>query len=332
MRRKVLQTALIILTLVACAAFTRAQNQEDERIAIGTNLVSVNVTVTDSRGRHVEGLRRENFEVFDNQARRPIAYFSSEDAPFSIGIIYDMHSPVPVRAENVLRALKQFSATLRPEDELFFLCFNERGSLAVDFVPTFEQVSTQLSVGAKENPTSLYDAIYTSTERVRAARHAKKALLIISDGEDHNSRRDFKLLREQVSRFGLQLYAIAIADTEDERRAGHGRWMFEDLSRESGRRTLLEGSDAALGRAVLNELARMSGGKAFVPEINNELELAGVCTQIGLELRRQYAISFYPAEGEALGKWHRIRINVTSTQSGVRLSASYKEGYQLSQR
>jgi Ca-activated chloride channel family protein len=303
--------------------------QDEERIAVGTNLVSVTVAATDSHGRTVEGLTRSNFQLFDNDVRQQIAHFSNDRSPFSIGIIYDMHGPSSVREDEILRALKRFAATLRNDEDLFFLGFNERGSLAIDFVPTAAQVSAHLSNPNKNSPTSLYDAVYQAMERVRAGRHAKKVLLVVSDGDDHNSRTSYRELRRRLGEVDLQVYTIAIADPEHDPLAGNGRWVFEEISGQSGRRTFLQGADAALGRAVLVELAESSGGQSFVPEINNELELIGVCTQITMELRRNYTISFYPTESGRDQKWHRIRVEVNKNQRGERVYLSYRKGYRL---
>jgi hypothetical protein len=110
--------------------------------------------------------------------------------------------------------------------------------------------------------------------------------------------------------------------------AGYRRWVFEDLTRQTGRHSFLLNSEAAMGRAVLGELARVSGGTSYIPESESEPELTGICAQLARELREQYTLGFYPSDLKSK-KWHRIKVCVSPTQSSSGLSLSYRKGYQL---
>ena len=308
---------------------TANQIQDEEKVTIGTNLVSVNVTVTEPGGKYVRGLSRDQFEVFDDNVRQQIAFFSAEDAPITFGIVYDMHPSTLERSTATLRALKQFVRTLRSEDNFFIIAFNERGSLVLDFIPTLEQVQTNLPMGKPKGPASLYDAVYLAAGRLRESKITKRALLIISDGEDHNSRRSYKELRNRIRGFDVQIYAIGIDDSPNNSSTNSDRWAYEDLTRRTGRRTLLLNPEASLGGAVLDELARTSGGTAYFPETTSERELTGICRQIATEIHQQYAIGFYPTDMASGAKWHRLRIRVRPLDgSQGRLALSYREGYQ----
>jgi Ca-activated chloride channel homolog len=322
--------ALFALLAAATPAPVFAQNQDDEKLVVGTNLVTVNVSVTDSRGRYVRGLTRDEFGVFDNKERQQVAHFSSEESPFSLGIVYDVHSATPEQTAATLRALKQFAATLRPEDDFFLLVFDSRGSLTVDFIPTAEQVSDHLTFVRPKGPAALYDAVFHAGERVRAARNPKRALLIISDGGDHNSGHSDKEVRRQLREFNIQVYGVGVADLRANPLAGHRYWTFEDITRGIRGRAFLTNTDASFGRAVLEEMARVSGGSAYFPDrADSEEELFGVCTQIALELRRQYTLGFYPTATASDARWHRLRVNVKPRDAAGKLSLSYREGYQL---
>src|SRR5215213_1438452 len=287
-----------MLTLSFAALTTAtvlAQEQDDERVVINARLVSVNVSVTDARGVQVKGLGKDRFEVFSDNVRQQITHFSSEEAPLSIGIVYDIHSSTPERTDAALRALKQFTGTLRREDDFFLTVFNQRGSVVVDFIPTAEQVFNHLTYAEPKGPSALYDAIYQAAEKVSAARWRKKALLIISDGYDRNSGHSDREVRSRVRELNIQVYGIGIADPRDDPFAGRGRWVSEDITRQSGRHTFLANADAAFGRAVLEEMSRTSGGAAYFSDNRDgEHELAGLGAQILLELRRQYTLAFYP--------------------------------------
>jgi Ca-activated chloride channel homolog len=328
MRKLIL--GLIAILAVTIPASVNAQNQDDEKLVVGTNLISVNVSVIDSRGRYVKGLSKEQFEVLDNKERQQIAHFSSEEAPFSLGIIYDMHPTTPERTAATLRALKQFIGTLRQEDDFFLLVFDSRGSVVVDFIPTAEQVSNHLTFVRPKGPAALYDAVYQAGEKIRAARNPKRALLIISDGEDHNSGHSDKEIRQQVREFNIQVYGIGVTDLKANQQNSGRRWMFEDITRGTQGRSFLTNTEATFGRAVLEEMSRVSGGTAYFPDrVDGEQELFGVCTQIGLEMRQQYTLAFYPATPATAAKWHKLRVNIKAPTGADRLYLSYREGYQL---
>jgi len=320
---------LILAVCVAAAVATTstAQNQDDERVRVDTRLVTVNVSVTDSRGKPVKGLTREQFEIFDNNARQRVTNFSAEEAPFSIGIVYDIHPSTPARMDAALRALKGFTATLRREDDFFLLIFNERGSVFVDFVPAAEQIMNHLTFAAPKGAASLYDAVFQAAERLRGSRWHKKALLIISDGQDHNSGHSDRDVRNRVREFNIQVYGVGVAEPTDDPLAGRGRWMLEDITGQTGRRTFPVSADASAGRAALDELSRTSGGTAYFPHGGRgEHELAGICSQIALELRQQYALAFYPAGAPGV-EWHRLRVRVSPSAGSGKLHLSYRKAY-----
>jgi Ca-activated chloride channel family protein len=325
--------ACLVLAAPAFAQANRStqtkQTEQDERVVVGTNLVNVNVIVTDGKGRYVKGLAREHFEIYDDRVKQQIAHFSADAAPVSLGIVCEIHPTVPERTRAILAALKQFAGTLKDRDDFFFVAFSEQGNLTTDFIPSAEQVLDHLTVVKPGGAASLYDAVYVAADRIHKARNLKKALLIVTDGQDDNSRHTYKDLRNRLRESDVQIYAIGIADPTRDQFAGYGRWVFEDITRQTGRRSFLLNSDAALGRAVLDEMSRVSGGTTYFPANESEPELAGICTQIALELRQQYTISFYSTNAASDHKWRRVkvRVNPPANQSGLTLS--YREGYQV---
>ena len=124
-----------------------------------------------------------------------------------------------------------------------------------------------------------------------------------------------------------KLYAIGIADPKMDQLAAYCRWFFEDITRQGGRRSFLLDSDAAIGRAVLAEMSRVSRGATYFPATESESELAGLCTQIALELRQQYTLGFYAKATD--NNWHRVKVRVPKTAKGSDLSLTYREGYQI---
>lgn len=318
---------LIVVSLLRVAGQSPLDSPQEEPVVVRTNLVTVNVIVTDEKGRYVKGLKSNQFSIFDENARQKIAHFSVGAAPVSIGIVYEVQSASANQISASLAALKQFVATLNERDNFFFTAYSPNGSVTTDFIPSANQVIEHLSVVKPGGPSALYDVMYSAAGRLRQSPNLKRALLVISDGQDDQSEHSYDDLRNRLRQFDAQIYAIGIAAPGLDQSAGYRRWVFEDFSRHTGRRSFLLNTEADMGRAVLAEMARVSGGTAYTPESESEPELTGICTQIALELREQYTLGFYPSDPVSK-KWHRIKVHVNPSRSSSRFSLSYRKGYQ----
>jgi Ca-activated chloride channel homolog len=320
-------SVLFLAPLISIRGQSSQDSSQEEPVVVSTNLVTVNVIVTDSKGRYVKGLKSEEFSIYDENARQKIAHFSAGTAPVSIGIVYKIHTAAPAHVSAMLAALKQFVATLGERDDFFFTAYSPNGSVTTDFIPAPNQIIEHLSVVKPGGPSALYDVVYSAAGRLRQSPNLKRALLIISDGQDDRSKHSYTELRNRMRGFDVQIYTIGIADPAIDQFAGYRRWVFEDFTRQTGRRPFLLNAEAAMGRAVLGEMARVSGGTTYTPASESEPELTGICTQIALELREQYTLGFYPSD-LTNRKWHRIRVRVEPVQSVSGLSLSYRNGYQ----
>ena len=321
-----LTTVVLAATLLAQSIST-TQGQQDDKVVVGTNLVTLNVIVTDSKGRYVKGLSRDQFDVYDNKMKQQITHFSTDASPVSIGIVCEIHESATEKTRAMLAAIKHFTSTLRSEDDFFFLAFSEHGSFVTDFVPSSDQVLDHLQFVKPGGASSLYDSVYLAAGRLNKSRNLKKALLVISDGQDTSSIDNYNKLRSRLRTLDVQLYAIGIADQKTDQFADYRRWFFEDVTRQGSRRSLLLDPDAAIGRAVLAEMARVGGGATYFPETESESELAGICTQIALELRQQYTVGFYSKATD--NNWHRVKVRVTKISKGSDLTLTYRKGYQI---
>ena len=319
----------ILAATVTGQAISTNQQQQDERVVVGTNLVTVNVSVTDGKGHYVKGLSEDQFTVYDNKVKQQIAHFSSEPGPLSIAIVYEVHESTREQARQVLAALKQFTSTLRSDDDFFLMAFSEHGSFTTDFIPSSNQVVDHLQVVKPGGPGSLYDSLYLATTRLTKARNLKKALLLISDGYDTCSAHSYNTVLNRLSTLNVQVYAIGIADPALDQFAQYRHWFFEDMTGEGGRRSLQVSPEVASGRAVLAEMSRVSGGTTYLPEMESEAEVAYICSQIVSELRQQYTLTFYSKATVSTG-WHKLEVRVVEPQAQSDLRLSYRKGYQLS--
>lgn len=311
---------LLLLTAIVLTAFSISSlAQDDETIRVETNLVTLNISVTDKNGNYVKGLRRQDFQVFDNNAPREIDEFSAAEASVSFGIIYDMHPTTDERSANVLESLRRFTKELKPKDNFFVTVFNERGSLTTDFVPTNEQIQTNLTDIKPTTPNSLYDAIFTASNKVRERKNSKQILLVLTDGEDHASHHSLKELRLHLRSVNVPVYTIAFND-ENKR-----QWSYSDIYRNQGRQTLGLTETNQLNQAVLDELSKTSGGQTFQRQIENRLFIYAICKKVLAEVENQYVVGFYADKFD--GRWHKLKVSLSGAQN-KKLRLSNRKGYQ----
>lgn len=275
----------------------------DKQLIINTDLITFNVTVTDIYGRFVSGLSKGAFSIFDDKRQQEITFFSDDDAPVSVGVIFDVSGSMS--GEKVRRArdaLAHFVQTSHDRDEYFLIAFNSRAQLLMDRTRDGNAVLDKLTFVQTKNNTALYDACYLGVERVQRGTHPKRALLLISDGQDNNSRYTFNELRRVLKESDVVLYAIGILGGTD---------VGSSLGME--------------GQGILDELAGVSGGKAFYPR--SAAEMDDIFEQIALELRHQYSIGYRPPNFVNDGKWHHIKVKVAPPRGLPRLFVRSKEGY-----
>ncbi len=169
-------------------AAAKATSTRTRSIVVNADLVLVPLTVTDPQNRLVTGLDRENFQVFDNNSPQTIKSFATEDAPLSIGIVFDLSGSMQSKFLRARKALSAFLRTCNPQDEFFVIGFNDRPAVLVDYTSDVEDVEARMVMLKPENRTALIDAMYLGVNKLRDAKYARKALLVVSDGGDNRSR------------------------------------------------------------------------------------------------------------------------------------------------
>ncbi len=270
-------------------------------IKVDVDLVLVPVTITDHMNRLVTGLERTNFQVYEDKQPQEIRHFSSEDAPISLGVIFDMSGSMSNKIDKSKEAVVEFFRTANPEDEFFMIGFSDKPQLMSDFTTSIEKIQGQLVYTVPRGRTALLDAIYLGINKMKQARHPKKALLIISDGGDNHSRYTESEIRSLVKEADTQIYAIGIFDsspsTEEERN----------------------------GPSMLSEITDVTGGRTFT--IDNPNELADVATKIGIELRNQYVLGYRPKNPARDGKWRKLKVKLIPPKGLPPLHIYFKTGY-----
>lgn len=282
---------------------TAGQTVGDDPLILNSDLITLNVTVTDSYGRYVKGLDKGAFTILDDKSPQEISFFSDDDSPASVGVIFDVSGSM--NGDKIARAreaLSRFIQTSHDKDEYFLIGFNNRAQLLLDRTRDSEAVLNKLTFVQTRGQTALYDAAYLGVEKVSRGTHPKRAILLISDGQDNNSRYTFNELRRLLKESDVLIYAVGILGGGDPSSSlGMG------------------------GQAILDELASVSGGKAFFP--NTSAEMNEIFERIALELRHQYSIGYRPSNFIGDGKWHRLKVKVTPPRGLPRLFVRNKEGY-----
>jgi Ca-activated chloride channel family protein len=282
-------------------ATTKGTLHQGATIRVDANLVLVPMTVTDEQNRLVTGLERENFYVYENNLPQSIRTFSTDDAPVTIGIIFDLSGSMNSKFARARRALSEFMRTSNPQDEFFVVAFNDRPNIVVDYTSNVDDVDARMVMLKPQNRTALIDAVYLGLTKLKDARYDRKALLIISDGGDNRSRYTEGELRKAVRESDTQIYAIGIFDqeaaTEEERN----------------------------GPALLTEICEDTGGRMF--HVIDVAELGDIAARISAELRNEYVVGYKPSDLKHDGNWRKLKVKLNPPPGLPQLSVHNRQGY-----
>jgi Ca-activated chloride channel homolog len=286
------------LPLEGEAAMTARRN---ERIRVDVNLVLVPLIVTDPMDRLVTGLEKENFFLYENNKPETIKTFSQEDAPVSIGIIFDLSGSMANKVIRARDSILQFMHTANPQDEFFVIGFNDRPELIEDFTSSPQDIEARLATIHAEHRTALLDAIYFGLSKMKQAKYERRALLIVSDGGDNRSRYTENEVRATVRESSVQIYSIGIFDpyaaTTEER----------------------------LGPMLLNDICSETGGRLF--RVDDIAEMGDIAEKISAELRNEYVLGYKPDDERKDGKWRKVKVKLVPPPGLPQLTVHARTGY-----
>jgi Ca-activated chloride channel family protein len=260
------------------------------KIHVNVNMVLVPVSVMDIYGRSVIGLQRESFAVFDDSHRVPIVSFARQDQPVTVGLIFDCSSSMQEKFGTAREAPRQLFQQLNPKDESFLITVSDKAELKQALTSNFEELQNALVFTAPRGRTSLLDGVYAGLQHIRTSRNPRKALIIVSDGGDNNSRYTLRELSNMALESDAQIFAAGLYDrpqTEEEKD----------------------------GPVLLSELCQRTGGANFV--IKDRYGLRDAMGKIGVTLHNQYVLGYYPPDEGVDGKYRRIKVQLL-VPAGVR--------------
>lgn len=285
-------------TIALRAAQAASQHTEPPRanIRVDTNLVLVPVTVLDPLGRMVTGLGPENFQIFEDGVPQKIASFGSEDSPLSIGIVLDTSSSMGDKLTVSKKAVAEFFKSANPEDEAFLVEFANRPELVLPFTHNLGNIEDHILAARSKGFTALLDGVTLGVGEMKKAAHPRKALILLSDGGDNNSRYSEAEVRKRLKESDVQIYALGIG--------GFQTSFFP-------------------GRGLLSDLADLSGGRYFSVALQ---DMADVAEKIGIELRNTYLLGYSPKNAARDGKYRSIVVKVSAPRM-PKLRVSWRRGY-----
>jgi VWFA-related protein len=274
-------------------------------LRIDTTEVRIPVTVTvQQTGKLVTGLDITNFELYEDKVKQQIISFTAEDAPVSVGIVFDASGSMGAKLSKARQAVHQFLRTANPEDEFFLVQFNDRPQLSVPFTRDTEDLINHLAFVQSKGATALLDGVYMAMNHMKQARNQRKAILIISDGGDNASRYTESEVKNAVREADVQIYAIGI---------------YEPYPGLAG--TVEE----RLGPQLLSELTEQTGGRHFT--VQNLGELPDVAEKIGLELRNEYVLGYRPKNDARDGKYRKVEVKLVKVDKLPKLKTRARGGY-----
>jgi len=331
---------LIFAALIAATAAAGAQSQEGFRFRSGVDLVNVTATVTDEDGRFVSGLRREDFSVYEDGKLQDVSHFSNDRVPVSLGIVLDTSGSMSPDKMSAARSAidRLIYDLLGKDDELFLVEFATRARLRQDWTTDRGLISRAVREVNATGGTAIYDAVATAIPTAQAGTHRKKALLVISDGNDTNSSTPVGALRQQIRESDVLVYALGI-DASGRRNSDVVRPPVQipmpiPFPFPGGRRPQPGlppiggggggGWPSAPGDRVnadaLRQITDDTGGRTEI--VRGSEGLGPATARIADELSKQYYLG-YSSNIERDGQWHSIRVAVRDRRLTVRARRGY---------
>jgi Ca-activated chloride channel family protein len=283
------RTALIALLVFGSTWAARSQT-----LKVDVPVVLVNATVSDLKGRLVAGLERQHFRLWEDEVEQQVEYFSLEDMPLSVGLVFDATGSMAEKLSAARDAATAFLKTSNPRDEYFLVEFSDQPKVVQEFTTDISRLQKTIFSTSAQGLTPLFDAVHMGLEKITGGKNTKKALLLITDGEDNHSRYTFADIREFTREQDAQIYAIGLVDS-------------------------------LVGRTTIANLVETTGGRAFFPNSVNQLE--DICTRIAIELKNQYLLGYRSTKVAKDGTWRQIHVEVNPPKGLPPLAVRARTGY-----
>ncbi len=284
------------------------EKQRGYTIGVNVDLVVVHTTVLDKNGHFVGGLKKDTFKIFEDGVPQNVSSFSQEDVPISMGIIIDTSGSMRNKIDLVNKAALAFIRASNPDDQVFLVGFNDQVELLEDYTNDIDAITDALENTVVTGGTALYDAIYLGVQKAQNGSKPKKAIVVITDGEDRDSYYKLDELVAKVQESDVQIYCVGFLNAVPEKGL-FGHWS----------KSVPERAHDALLR-----ISDETGGKAYFPQKIPEINT--IVSEIAHELRNQYSIGYMSSNSARDGSYRKIKVALDSSQAATE-HVRYRRGY-----
>jgi Ca-activated chloride channel family protein len=269
---------------------------------VEVNLVVLHTTVLDDRQRFADGLKQENFRVFEDKTEQKLSIFKREDVPVSMGLVIDNSGSMREKRPRVNEAAITLVEASNPRDEAFVVNFNDDFYLDLDkdFTSSISDLKEALERIDSRGSTALRDAIIGSLDHLKKGKKDKKVLLVVTDGEDNASHNSLEKTLREIQKTDTVIYTIGLLSSEGKK-------------------------EAKRAKKVLQEIATASGGVAYFPE--NVDDVHSICEQVAHDIRNQYILAYYPSNSRRDGSFRAVTVEVIPPRGRGKLVARTRNGY-----
>jgi Ca-activated chloride channel homolog len=326
--------ALVVGAFLASTTFS-IEAQEGFKLKSRVELINVTATVSDDSGRFVSGLRQSDFTIYEDNEKQEISHFSADRVPVSLGILLDVSGSMsPDKMDAARAAINRFAQQLlEPEDELFLMAFSNTADLLADWTTDRRVISRAILRADPNGGTAMYDAIAEALPIAGSGRHEKKAILVISDGNDRNSTINVNELRQAIRESEVIVYALGVDGTQRQMPQtsppsnpfpiplpfpipGRGGRRYPQILGPYGN----QGRDERVNADALRRITDDTGGRTEIVRGFRDLDQA--TARIADELSKQYNLG-YSSTRPKDGRWHTIRVDVRDRKLTVRARRGY---------
>ncbi len=269
-------------------------------LRVDVNMTLVPVSVTDPFGRNVTGLGKQNFLLYDGDKVQPIASFSREDAPVSVGLVLDCSRSMTDKFQMARDAASRLFEQFNPEDEAFLITVSTRAEVRQPFTSNFGDIGSALTFVRPEGTTSLLDGVLLGLSTLKKAHNSRRALIIISDGGDNNSRYTLREVAARAVEANAMIYTIG---------------FFKDP----------QSVEEADGPDLLINLASQSGGMSRL--VQQPIEVGEALAGFGVALHNQYVLGYYPPQNTQAGKYRKLKVRLVLPTGMPKLAIYARSGY-----
>ncbi|MEQ1758325.1 MAG: VWA domain-containing protein [Vicinamibacterales bacterium] len=269
----------------------------------GVELVSLNVTVTDTTGRFISDLEQGDFSVFEDGSKQEITFFTRRIQPIALSMLLDSSASMDDKLTILQEAASNFVQRLKPTDVAQVIDFDSRVEIRQPFTSNQTELQTAINKTASGGSTALHNAIYIALKELKKVKASteedvrRQAIVVFSDGEDTSSLVSFDEVLDLAKRSETAVFTIALRGPENQRRG------FREAE------------------FVMRQLAEETGGRAFFPERIEDLN--GVYSQIADELASQYTVGYSPRNPKRDGAWRRVVVQVARPNVVPRTKRGY---------